>query len=82
MASPLPLKEWTLKDFLDVAHDLKWIGRSAKDVGIVVRDYRNYIHPQKEFAHGITLDGEETVVLRSVFETLASQIVDSVRKSP
>jgi hypothetical protein len=78
----LQLKDWMLKDFLDVAHDLRWISRSAKDVGAVVRDYRNYIHPQKEFTHGITLGGDETSVLWSVFETVSRQILDSVQKTP
>jgi len=49
----LPLKEWMLKNFLDVAHELDWISNSAKDVGTVLREYRNYIHPQKEFTHGV-----------------------------
>jgi len=42
-----PLKEWGLKDYLDVAKELGWIRQSAKDVGQVLRDYRNYIHPEK-----------------------------------
>jgi len=28
-----PLRDWALKDYLDVAHELGWITRSAKDVG-------------------------------------------------
>ena len=78
----LRLSEWMLKDFLDVAHEIKWISQSAKDVGVVVRDYRNYIHPQKEFTHGIELDAGETSVLWSVFETLARQIIESVKRPP
>jgi hypothetical protein len=42
-----PLPEWTLRDYIEVAHELNWITVSAKDVGAVLRDYRNYIHPQK-----------------------------------
>lgn len=51
----LALKEWTLKNYIDVAHELKWITTTAKDIGEVLRDYRNYIHPQKELSHGISL---------------------------
>lgn len=55
----LQLQEWTLRHYIDVAHELGWISTSAKDVGEVVRDYRNYIHPQKELSHGIELrDGD------------------------
>ena len=43
--APLKLNEWGLKNYLDVAHELAWISKTTKDVGEVVRDYRNYIHP-------------------------------------
>ena len=52
---PLPLKSWTLRHYIDVAHELEWISQSAKDVGKVLRDYRNYIHPHKEHSHSVTL---------------------------
>ncbi len=52
---PLQLKEWTLKNYLEVLHEIRCIGSSAKDVGAVLRDYRNYIHPNKEYSHGIHL---------------------------
>ncbi|MFQ5715068.1 MAG: hypothetical protein ACE5GU_13655 [Candidatus Scalinduaceae bacterium] len=29
---PRPLKEWTLKNYIDVGHELQWIAKSAKDV--------------------------------------------------
>lgn len=51
----LPQKDWTLRDYIDVAHELKWITQSAKDVGEVLRDYRNYVHPYKEYSHKVTL---------------------------
>ena len=51
---PKPLKEWGLKDYLDVANELGWIRQSAKDVGQVLRDYRNYLHPEKELSHGVS----------------------------
>lgn len=44
----LQLKEWTLKDYINVAFELKWIGISVKDISSILRDYRNYIHPYKE----------------------------------
>jgi hypothetical protein len=44
-----------LKDFIDVVHELGWITVSAKDVGAVLRDYRNYIHPQKQLSHNVHL---------------------------
>jgi len=74
-----PLKEWGLKDYLDVAKELGWIRQSAKDVGQVLRDYRNYIHPEKEFSHGITVDAQDIAMFVSVFSSIADQIIASVK---
>jgi hypothetical protein len=60
---PLGLKEWTLQDYIGVAHELGWITVAAKDVGVVLRDYRNYIHPQKELSHGVSLTTQDAVIL-------------------
>src|SRR6266508_3631639 len=49
---PLPLPEWTLRPYIDVAHEICWITRSGKDVAAVLRDYRNYVHPEKQRSHG------------------------------
>lgn len=73
--TPLPLKDWGLKDFMDVAHELGWISKTAKDIGEVVRDYRNYIHPEKEYVHGITPSSEDAGMLWEVAKTVARQIV-------
>jgi hypothetical protein len=72
---PLPLKDWTLKNFIDVVHELGWISQSAKDVGVVLRDYRNYIHPQKELSHGVMLTSEDTTVLWEVAKSISKQLV-------
>ena len=50
---PLDLRQWMLASYIDVAHELGWITRSAKDVAVVLRDYRNYVHPEKERSHGV-----------------------------
>ena len=67
-----------MKDYLDVAHELGWIRQSAKDVGQVLRDYRNYVHPEKERSHGISVDSKDASMFLVVFCSLAEQIVGSV----
>jgi hypothetical protein len=71
------LKEWGLKDYLDVANELGWIRQSAKDVGQVLRDYRNYIYPEKELSHGVTVVAEDTAMFVKVFSSVAEQIIKS-----
>jgi hypothetical protein len=73
--TPLTLKDWGLKDYLDVAHELAWISRSAKDVGAVLRDYRNYIHPEKERSHGVQLSAEDVAVMWTVFKSISREIL-------
>lgn len=74
----LPLKEWTLKNYLDVAHEMQWISQSAKDVGEVLRDYRNYIHPQKELTHGVKLRAADAQMLWEIAKSIATQVISSV----
>jgi hypothetical protein len=71
----LPLREWTLKDYLNVAHELHWISRSARDVGVVLRDYRNYVHPQKELSHGIVLSKEDAMIWWEVAKSVARELL-------
>jgi hypothetical protein len=73
--NPLPLKEWTLQDYIGVAHELKWITVAAKDVGVVLRDYRNYIHPQKEFSHNVSLGTDDAIVLWEIGKTISRQLL-------
>lgn len=74
----LPLKEWMLKNFLDVCHELDWISNSAKDVGTVLREYRNYIHPQKEFTHGVNLESNDARMFWDVCKNISREIIESV----
>jgi hypothetical protein len=71
----LALKEWTLQDYIGVAHELKWITLAAKDVGVVLRDYRNFIHPQKELSHGVSLTTPDAVILWEVGKSISRQLL-------
>jgi len=71
----LQLKEWTLKHYIDVAHELGWITKTTKDIGEVVRDYRNYIHPQKELSHGIVLEPGDAQMLWEVAKSITQQLL-------
>ena len=73
---PKPLQEWMLRDYTEVAHELGWIRRSAKDIGIVVRDYRNYIHPAKQLSHGVQISEQDARLFWAVFAELSKQIID------
>jgi hypothetical protein len=73
----LPQREWTLANYIDVSHELGWLRQSARDVGVVLRDYRNYIHPAKELAHGVQIEQADSDMFWVLFQNLARQIVAS-----
>lgn len=72
---PLDLRQWTLAPYIDVAHELGWITRSAKDVAVVLRDYRNYVHPEKERSHGVQLGPADAQMFWELTKSLAHQLL-------
>jgi len=71
----LQLKEWTLQNYIAVAHELKWISQPLKDIGEVLRDYRNYIHPQKEFSDKVTLGTGDATLFWEISKNIARQLL-------
>lgn len=72
----LSLRDWTLKDYIEVAHELTWISETGKDIGVLLRDYRNYIHPNKELQHGKKLEPNDAIILWGVFQNLTKQVLE------
>jgi hypothetical protein len=71
----LPLKEWTLRNYLDVAHELNWISKSAKDVGEVLRDSRNYVHPYKQASHDISITSSDANLFWQISKEISRQLL-------
>lgn len=78
----LAIQEWKLRDMIEVGHELGWITKSAKDVGNVLRDFRNYIHPHKEHADNITITQDDVGMFWELTKTLSRQVLASVGKTP
>jgi hypothetical protein len=74
----LQLTEWTLRNYIDVAHELGWISTSARDVGEVLRDYRNYVHPHKELSHGIALSKADASLFWQISKAISRQVLGGV----
>lgn len=75
----LQLKEWTLRHYLDVGHELKWITRSTKDVGEVVRDFRNYIHPYKQVSHNVSLEANDARLFWEISKEITRQLLSNTK---
>ena len=78
---PLPLPEWTLRPYIEVGQELGWISRAGKDVAAVLRDYRNYVHPEKERSHGITLNLHDAIMFWQLTKNLTQQLLESAKHS-
>lgn len=74
----MPLQQWTLQDYIDSSYEMGWIAKSAKDVGNVLRDYRNFVHPAKELSEGVDLTQSDTQMFWAVFRELSYQVIESV----
>ena len=70
-----PLQVWTLKNYIDVSHELNWITQSTKDIGEVLRDYRNYIHPYKELSHGIIINKPDAELFWQITKSIINQLL-------
>jgi hypothetical protein len=76
------LSDWKLVHMVEVAYELGWITKSAKDIGHVLRDFRNYIHPHKEHTDGIQISADDAGMFWEVTKSISRQVLGSVGKSP
>jgi len=75
---PISLSDWTLQNYIGVAHEMGWIRKSAKDVSVTMMEYRNLIHPEKQLRLKIILEPQDSKMFWAVFKELSKQLVDSV----
>ncbi|MBS0631734.1 MAG: hypothetical protein JSS11_07445, partial [Verrucomicrobia bacterium] len=82
LGKTLPISDWKLTNMIEVAHELKWITKSAKDISNVLREFRNYIHPHKEFADKVTIQEEDVKIFWEITKAITRQVLASSGKSP
>lgn len=76
--TPIPLKDWTLRPYIDVGHEIGWITKSGKDIAVVLRDYRNIVHPEKQRSLGIALNDHDSGMFWEITKSLSRQLLSSV----
>ncbi len=72
---------WMLDSYIKVAHELKWISDSAKQVADVLKEYRNYVHPEKEVRHRVELAFNDSRLFWQVTKELTRQLLLSVSRA-
>jgi len=74
---PTNYNKWMLDSYIKVGCELNWITESAKDVADKLKEYRNFVHPQKELRYGVTLGFNDSSMFWQVTKALTRQLLQS-----
>lgn len=66
--------DWTLNDFINVAHDLSLIGEDVKKFSHALRDFRNYIHPYQQMSSRFNPDEHTAKICWQVLQAAITQL--------
>jgi hypothetical protein len=70
----LLFQEWTLKNFIDVAHSLGFLKEDVKKFSHVLRDFRNYIHPYAQMTSRFNPDEHTAKICWQVLQAAICQL--------
>lgn len=70
--------EWTLSNFIDVAHDLGFLREDVKEYSHSLRDFRNYIHPYQQYSSKFNPDKHTAKISWQVLQAAIYQISENV----
>ena len=75
---PRQLHEWRLQEWIDVLARLGDLSPNVEKFGHGLRDFRNYVHPAEQLAHGFLPDAHTA---RIGFQVVIAAADDLVRAS-
>lgn len=73
----LQFNDWSLSNFIDVAHKLGLLGLDVKKYSHTLRDFRNYIHPYEQMSSNFNPDIETAKIS---WQVLKAAITDLSKK--
>lgn len=76
-AKTLNYQDWMLDSYIKVGYELSWITHSAMQVANILKEYRNYVHPEKELRHRVELAANDSAMFWQVTKQLARQLLMS-----
>lgn len=76
---PKQLHEWSLNNFVEVAHDIGFIGLDVKKYSHSLRDFRNYIHPYEQMSSGFNPDMHTAKISWQVLKAAMHDIYEKVK---
>jgi len=60
-----------LSHYIAVSHEMGWVRKPAKDVSTTIMEYRNLIHPEKQWRLGIILEPQDSRMFFVIFSELS-----------
>lgn len=76
----LPFYNWTLSNFIDVAHNIGILGLDVKKFSHSLRDFRNYIHPYEQMSSGFNPDIDTAKISWQVLKAGISDLTKNINK--
>lgn len=70
-----PLSDWMLKDFIDTLCEAKMIRDFSATFSRNIRDYRNFVHPEKELRIGISINIDDANLCWLVTQEITKQLL-------
>lgn len=70
----MPFHEWSLSNFIDVAHNIGFLGLDVKKYSHSLRDFRNYIHPYQQMSSGFDPDIDTAKISWQVLKAAISDL--------
>ncbi len=71
--------EWTLADFINVAHNLGYVCEDVKKFSHSLRDFRNYIHPYEQAARRFEPTEDTSMICYQVLKAAITQIKSKIK---
>lgn len=67
-------QDWTLNNFIDVAHEVGLLAEDVKKYSHTLRDFRNYIHPYEQMSSGFNPDKHTAKISWQVLKAALFQL--------
>ena len=69
-----PFQEWSLAEFINVAHDIGVLKPDVQKFSHGLRDFRNYIHPYQQMDSGFAPDEHTANVCLQVLKAALADV--------
>jgi len=76
---PKPFQQWSLAQFIDVSHELGFLGEDIKKFGHNLRDFRNYIHPYQQLCSRFSPDVHTAKICLQVLKAAIVRLAENKR---